>query len=145
MRFRSLSVLLSTAVLGLGIFPIVSTIAAPQPNSPLVAQKVPVGTVGRIAPNKPVRLVVQNGTPAALFAGISGGSRVELPVSGSNAFVFDSTPVNVFVYPAGTAMSLKYATTISGNTVTVRVTQVGGDNPGDGSININTSGSVYVF
>ncbi|GFE71405.1 hypothetical protein [Chroococcus sp. FPU101] len=144
MRFHSLSMLMGIAALGAGLFP-VSLTAAPVSNPTIVAQNVPVGTVGQVSPNQTIRVVVQNNTPVALFAGISGGTRVELPRGASTAFTFDSTPINVFVYPDGQAISLKYDTSIQGNTVTVRVTQVGGETPGDGSVNINRSGAVYVF
>ncbi|MGH2412888.1 MAG: hypothetical protein ACRDEA_04165 [Microcystaceae cyanobacterium] len=143
MRFHSLCVLTIIAALGAGLFP-ASLTAAPRPNRAIV-QNVPVGTVGQVSPNEAIRMVIQNNTSVALFAGISGGSRVELPRGASTAFVFYSTPINVFVYPAGQAISLKYNTSVQGNTVTVQVTQVGGDTPGDGSVNINRSGAVYVF
>lgn len=143
MRLYFLCVLTSIVALGTG-FP-GSLTAAPIPNPAIVSQKVPVGTVGRVSPEQVIRMVIQNNTSMALFAGISGGTRVELPRGASTAFAFDSTPINVFVYPDGQAISLKYNTSIQGNTVTVQVTQVGGETPGDGSVNINRSGAVYVF
>jgi hypothetical protein len=145
MRFQILSVLLGVATLSAGTFPIAGTIATPQPTPISVTQNVTVGTVGQVSPNRTIRIVVLNNTSAALFAGISGGSRVELPRGANTAFAFDSTPINIFIYPAVREISLKYNTTVRGNTVTVQVTQVGGDTPGDGSVNINRSGSVYVF
>lgn len=145
MNFRALSILVGITSLSLGFLPASLTLAKPDSNSQKIAQNVPVGIVGRVSPNQAIRMVIVNGTSAALYAGISGGSRVELPPQGSNTFIFDATPVNVFVYPTGNAISLKYNTTVQGNTVNVRVTQVGGDSPGDGAITIKPSGAIHVY
>ncbi|HEY9615197.1 MAG TPA: hypothetical protein V6C64_00045 [Microcoleaceae cyanobacterium] len=134
--------LLSMTAVGAGIIPITVTNASPRPNAAILAQ---TGTVGQIVPNRTVRMVVLNATPVALFAGISGGARVELPQGASTAFAFDSTPINVFVYPAGREIGLKYNTTVQGNTVTVQVTQAVGDTPGNGAINISRSGSISIY
>lgn len=104
-----------------------------------------VAPIGQINPNESVTMTIVNGTSFPLFAGISGGTRVELEQGDSTNFTFDATPINVFVYPAGQGASLKYSTTIRDNTITVQVTQVAGDTPGDGTINIRPSGSIYVF
>lgn len=131
MRFYFLCVLTSLVALGAGNSP-ASLTAAPIPNPAIVSQKVPVGTVGQVSPDQVIRMVIQNNTSMALFAGISGGTRVELSRGASTAFAFDSTPINVFVYPDGQAISLKYNTSVQRNTITVQVTQVGGETPGDG-------------
>ncbi len=145
MRLYAVSILAGLTAIASGSLPAAPSLAIPAPNIPKIAQKVPVGTVGQISSNRTVRVVVLNNTSVTLFAGISGGSRVELPRGANTAFAFDSTPINVFIYPAGREISLKYNTTVQGNTVTVQVTQAGGDTPGDGAININRAGAVYIY
>ncbi|MFB2894295.1 hypothetical protein ACE1CI_15400 [Aerosakkonemataceae cyanobacterium BLCC-F50] len=145
MRFRSMSVLIGIAAFSAGILPVTMITAAPKPDSSILAQNVPVGNVGKVNPGQPIRMTVVNNTSLPLFAGISGGTRLELEPQGKNTFIFDSTPINVFVYPAQGTASLKYKTSTQGNTVTVQVTQVGGVTPGDGTINIRPSGAIYVF
>ncbi|MBE9227243.1 hypothetical protein IQ264_17595 [Phormidium sp. LEGE 05292] len=145
MRFRSMSVLIGIAALSTGILPVTIISATPKPHSAILAQSVPVGNVGKINPAQPIKMTVVNSTSIPLFAGISGGTRVELAPQNKNTFIFDSTPINVFVYPAEGSASLKYKTTTEGNTVNIQVTQVGGVTPGDGAINIRPSGAIYVF
>jgi len=145
MRFRPTSVLIAIAAFSAGILPVTMIAAASQPHSSTVTQSVPPGNVGRVNPAKPIKITVINNTSVTTFAGISGGKRVRLAPKNRHTFTFNSTPINVFVYPARNNASLKYRTSTQGNNVTVQVTQVGGVTPGDGTINIRPSGAIYVF
>jgi hypothetical protein len=91
MRVYVGSALAGLTAIAIGSLPANPSLAIPASSSPKVTQKVPMGTVGRVSPNRTVRVVVLNNTPVALFAGISGGSRVELPRGANTAFALDST------------------------------------------------------
>jgi hypothetical protein len=104
-----------------------------------------VGTAGTVNPTESVKVTVKNNTSIPLYSAISGGSSVELAQQGSTTFIFGSTPINVFVYPASGEASLKFDTSVQGNIVTVQVSQTSGDTPGDGAINIRPSGQVYIY
>jgi hypothetical protein len=58
---------------------------------------------------------------------------------------FESVPVSLFVYPFAQNVSTKYNTTISGNTISVEVVPLNSVTPGEGAINVNPSGTVYIF
>jgi hypothetical protein len=101
--------------------------------------------VGQIDPTKPVRITFVNRTPFLVYAAISGGIRVELPPQNRTTFDFNSVPINVFAYSGGASATLKYTATLDGNSITVLVTAVPGDTPGDGAITVRPSGLVHIF
>ncbi|MGE5656930.1 MAG: hypothetical protein ACM37W_09965 [Actinomycetota bacterium] len=145
MRFNLLSIWIGMTGLSLGIFPVPIATALPPTHSFVLAQTGQTGKVGQVSTQGAVRLVVMNQTSVALFAGISGGTRVEVTPQGKSIFVFDSTPINVFVYPAQEPISLKFETSVRANIVTVQVSQINDYPPGDSAINIRPSGDIYVY
>jgi hypothetical protein len=148
MRFSPTAMISGAVIFGLGYLPAqfspARAVVVPQEST--IAQSDPlVYSAGSIDPNEMVKVEVMNDTSLALYAGISGGSRVELAPQGKTTFQFDSTPINVFVYPAITEAILKYETSVTDNTIEVMVTQTSGDPPGDEAINVDPAGDVYIF
>lgn len=146
MRFQLVLSLLGVTVLSTGL----TTLPTPFSAAPAQAQEIAQGgsaaaPIGQINSREPVTLKIVNSTSFPLFAGISGGTRVELEPNDDTNFTFDSTPINVFIYPATGEASLEYETTIQGNALTVRVVQGTGVTPGDSTINVRPNGSVFVF
>ncbi len=148
MRFQTLLMLgvvsLSAALLP-GQMKIASAGSISAPAQAIAQTNSLVGRVGQVDAAKPVKMTVTNKTSIPLYAAISGGSSVDLAQQGSTTFTFNSTPINVFVYPVTGEASLKFNTSVQGNVVTVEVTQINSDTPGDGAINIRHSGVVYVY
>jgi hypothetical protein len=143
-----MSVLCSVSFLGICLGPIQVLI----PDGSLRAQAEDLSQAnllkeneGTVNPSETVKVTIVNTTSLDLFAGISGGSRVELTPQGTTTLQFDATPINVFVYPTGPQATLQFATSVVNNVVTVQVTQIPGDTPGDGAININPLGEVDVY
>lgn len=145
MRFNLLSILMGITALSLGLFPVPIATALPPTNSFVLAQAGQAGKVGQVPTEGAVRLAIVNQTSVALFAGISGGTRVEVTPQGKSIFVFDSTPINVFVYPTQEPISLKFDISVRANIVTVQVRQINDYPPGDSTINIRVSGDIYVY
>lgn len=148
MRSQIESVLLGVAVLSVGLIPahlIISTTHVSAQPQAATQTSIPIGRAGQINPLELVKVNVINDAPMDLYTAISGGARIELLRQEKTTFDFDSTPINVFAYPMTGEASLKFNTTIEGNVVTVRITQISSDTPGDGAINIKLSGEVYVY
>jgi hypothetical protein len=115
---------------------------APRPTSPSAA---PGRTVGQVDRSKPIDVMVMNNTSAPLSVGFSGGAKIKIDPKEKTTVSFESVPVSLFVYPFAQNVSTKYNTTISGNTISVEVVPLNSVTPGEGSINVNRSGTVYIF
>lgn len=148
MRSKLGSVLFGVTLLGVCLIPanfVISIANADAQTQGITQNNFPIGRVGQINPLELVKINIINDTPIDLYTAISGGARIELPRQDKTTFAFDSTPINVFAYPATREASLKFDTTIEENIVTVRVSEISGDIPGDGAINIKLSGEVYIY
>lgn len=146
MHFQFVSSLLGVTVLCTGLAAVLTPVSVATAQAQEIAQGGSAAApIGQINPREPVTMKIVNSTSFPLFASTSGGTRVELDPNDDTDFTFDSTPINVFVYPATGEASLEYETTIQGNALTVRVVRGTGVTPGDGTINIRPSGSVFVF
>lgn len=106
--------LFSVGVLGVCLVPahfIVSTTHANAQPPAATQTSFPVGRVGQINSRDLVKISIVNTTSIDLYTAISGGARIELPQQAKTTFDFDSTPINVFAYPASGEASLKFNTT----------------------------------
>lgn len=114
------------------------------PRNSLPASSLP-NTVGQIDPAEPIDIVVTNGLTGALRLGFSGGPNVELDPGEAVVVSFPIVPVNLFLYPAGQEISTQQNIMIDENTIMVEVVETEDVAPGDGSINIDRAGHVYIF
>lgn len=130
---------------------IAQTIPAPSSNSTdFLSDRV----VGRVNPDQSIDVMVRNSTDAILYVGFAGGSHVQLEPNDDTTISFDEAPVNLFIYASGENLETEYRATIAGNTICVEVVPKNDQIPpspgtppipGDNALNINPSGTVYIY
>ncbi|BCL33923.1 Spy/CpxP family protein refolding chaperone [Nostoc sp. MS1] len=101
--------------------------------------------VARINPDQPSQLEVINQTNVPLQYGLTTDSPKTLLPGNFADMNYISLPSNVLIYPSQQEASVKYDVSKIGNTTVVKVRQVAGETPGDGSLTINRTGAVYVY
>lgn len=110
--------------------------------------------VGRVNPEQSIDVMVRNNTSSILYVGFSGGSHIQLEPNDDTTVSFDEAPINLFIYASGENLETEYRTTIAGNTICVEVIpkadQISPSPgtppiPGDNALNINPSGTVYIY
>ncbi|MGF1570948.1 MAG: hypothetical protein ACFCVD_23215 [Nodosilinea sp.] len=116
----------------------------PRPTVPVSSD---IRTIGEVDPATPIDIVVKNSLTVPLGIGFSGGANVELDPGEEVTVAFAAVPINLFLYPLVTEVTLSsaYTTTIDENTITVEVVEGDDVAPGDLSINIDLGGAVYVY
>lgn len=148
MRFLLMATLCSISMIGICLAPAQFMFPDNKADAQteVVEQAIPLEEGSNsIDPYEPVEIIVINNTSLELFAGISGGTRVELPSQETIIVHFDATPINVFIYPASPGSTLKFNTNFEDNVVTVEVTQIEDVAPGYRAITIEPSGNAYIF
>lgn len=125
----------------------------PAPNSAstdFLADRI----VGQVDPAESIDVMVKNSTAAVLYVGFSGGSHIRLEPIDETTVSFDAAPVNLFIYTFGGHLSIEYSTTIAANTIQVEVIPKNSPMPvpvgmppvpGDNALNVNPSGTVYIY
>lgn len=148
MRFSLMATLCSILMIGICLAPTQLMFSGNRADAQteVIEQAIPPEEGSNsINPYESVEIIIVNNTSLDLFAGISGGTRVELPPQETINVHFDAPPISVFVYPISPGSTLKFNTNFEDNVVTVEVTQIEDVAPGYRAITIEPSGNAYIF
>lgn len=112
---------------------------------PIVPAATTVRIVGEVDPTEPIDIVITNVLAVPLGIGFAGGANVEVAPDETAKLTFTTVPVNLFVYPLASGMSIRSRVTIEDNTISASVLPLTSVAPGDVTLNVDGSGTVYVY
>ena len=112
---------------------------------PVVPASSTVRTVGAVDPAEPIDLLVTNSLAVPLGVGFSGGANLEVAPGDTAKVSFAAAPINLFVYPLASDVSLRSVVAIDGNTINAQIIPRTSDAPGDATLNVDGDGTVYIY
>ena len=103
--------------------------------------------VARIDPNKPFQVQIINKTGTGLeYSSTTNEFSPRTLASGATTRVSQlPTPVYLLINSLDSRFNLKYTVSTRNNLVTVTVTQLAESNPGYSTVNIQTTGGIFIY
>jgi hypothetical protein len=129
------------------VSPIASaTIAIAAPAKSVVTNS-PWQPIARITPGRPYQMQILNQTGTTLEYGSTTSEFQPRKLAPGSSATVAQLPASVFmlISPVDARFNLKYTVTARNNLITVRVTQLPENQPGNTTVNVQETGGIYVY